>query len=217
LQCLTAPSKALSAVQINAYKKYVLVSLIHYGELVELPQKLTSPVVYRTVGRACQSYAAVAAAFRSGIDDLRKVLKENEEEFLKDNNLGLVKQTQTVLISRRITRLTNTYMTMPLKEIAANADLKSADEAEEAVYRMVENGEIYATISQRDGIISFQDDPEQFDTVDMVQKLDQKLRTAIDLKEKLDKMDAFLQTHRNYVAKVRSCGACFSPRHLRSH
>ncbi len=91
---------------------------------------------------------------------------------------------------RAIQRLTNTYVTMALSEIASQAKLASPAEAERYILRMVrgaravappsaprrygaqiDDGDIYATINQAEGVVSFQDDPNQYDTTAMVGSL----------------------------------------------
>lgn len=49
---------------------------------------------------------------------------------LQDNNVGLVKQVLTSRPMRTIQRLTQTYVTLSLTDIAKAAGLKTADEAE---------------------------------------------------------------------------------------
>lgn len=60
---LTMPSSVLSNIQVESYKKYVLVCLIVHGESVALPQS-TSHVVFRNVERLCQPYMQLARAYK---------------------------------------------------------------------------------------------------------------------------------------------------------
>ena len=54
---------------------------------------------------------------------------------LQDGNLGLVKLVEQSLVKRNIQRLTQTYLTLSLSDIAANVGLPSAEDAEMHILR----------------------------------------------------------------------------------
>jgi COP9 signalosome complex subunit 3 len=54
---------------------------------------------------------------------------------LQDNNVGLVKQVLASRPMRTIQRLTQTYLTRSLADIAKAAGLKTADEAEAMILK----------------------------------------------------------------------------------
>ncbi|KAG6756241.1 hypothetical protein POTOM_039666 [Populus tomentosa] len=102
-----------------------------------------------------------------------------------DNNLGLVKQVISSMYKRNIQRLTQTYWTLSLQDIAKIVQLSSLKEAEMHVLQMVvfyaiildakltiEDGEIYATINQKDGMVRFLEDPEQCKNCEMIEHID---------------------------------------------
>ena len=70
----------------------------------------------------------------------------------QDNNVGLLQQCLHCLSKRSIHKLTQTYLTLSLADLAAAASLSSAREAELCVLRLIEAGEIFATIDQKDGM-----------------------------------------------------------------
>ena len=137
LQCITAPANVLSEVVVAAYKKFVLVSLILDGQMPMLP-KFVSPVVQRQIKASTTAYHDFGNAFKK-LDEgeLRTVIAENSEAFTKDSNFGLVKQCAEALKQRRIQRLTSTYITLSLQDIAQNAGLTDQKEAEAYVLNMV--------------------------------------------------------------------------------
>lgn len=55
----------------------------------------------------------------------------------QDNNLGLVKQAVSSMYKRNIQRLTQTYLTLSLQDIASTVKLNSPKEAEMHVLQMV--------------------------------------------------------------------------------
>nr|XP_034898166.1 uncharacterized protein LOC118036559 [Populus alba]XP_034898168.1 uncharacterized protein LOC118036559 [Populus alba]XP_034898169.1 uncharacterized protein LOC118036559 [Populus alba] len=58
------------------------------------------------------------------------------EKFESDNNLGLVKQVISSMYKRNIQRLTQTYWTLSVQDIAKNVQLSSPKEAEMHVLQM---------------------------------------------------------------------------------
>jgi COP9 signalosome complex subunit 3 len=57
--------------------------------------------------------------------------------FWQDNNLGLVKQVLSSMYKRNIQRLTQTYLTLSLEDIARSVQLETPRDAEMHVLRMV--------------------------------------------------------------------------------
>lgn len=57
--------------------------------------------------------------------------------WFQDNNLGLVKQVLSSIYKRNIQRLTQTYLTLSLQDIANAVQLNSPKEAEMHVLQMV--------------------------------------------------------------------------------
>ena len=90
--CLTTPSMGISAIQVEAYKKYILVSLLVRGKLIPLP-KYTSHVIERYIRNLTTVYIELANGYvhdKKPLQEMQKVLKAHGEDFLKDQNYGLV-------------------------------------------------------------------------------------------------------------------------------
>ncbi|PKA65926.1 COP9 signalosome complex subunit 3 [Apostasia shenzhenica] len=110
-------------------------------------------------------YVDLASCFTTGkFSELEAFIQANAEKFQTDNNFGLVKQVLSSLYKRNIQRLTQTYLTLSLQDIANTVNLNSAKDAEMRVLQMIQDGEIFATINQKDGMVSFHEDPEQYKT-----------------------------------------------------
>nr|CAD1842150.1 unnamed protein product [Ananas comosus var. bracteatus] len=124
------------------------------------------------------------ARWQSFVPDLVSAAKSSETicencmAILKDNNLGLVKQVLSSLYKRNIQRLTQTYLTLSLQDIANAVQLKTPKEAEMHVLRMVD-GEIFATINQKDGMVSFYEDLEQYKTCEMAEHIDSTIQSIM--------------------------------------
>lgn len=66
--------------------------------------------------------------------------------------MGLVKQCVERLRARSVLRLTQTFLTLSLEDIAKACALEGPREAEAQVLRMAERGEVCATIDQKAGM-----------------------------------------------------------------
>ena len=139
-------------------------------------------------------YHEIATVFATNKpSSLEQVLQKHREVLQRENNWGLAKQVQQSLYKKIIQRLTQTFLTLSLNDMALRIQLPSVTEAEKLVLTMVyklfvqvyfiinvkntrfqiEEGDIYASISQKDGMVLFHDNPDKYDstcTVERIQK-----------------------------------------------
>lgn len=199
---VTAPMTVLNAIAIEAYKKYILVSLIHNGQVPSFP-KYTSSVAQRSLKSYAQPYVDLANSYSTGkISELESCLETNMEKFKSDNNLGLVKQVLSSLYKRNIQRLTQTYLTLSLQDIANIVQLDNSKQAEMHVLQMIQDGDIFATINQKDGMVSFHEDPEQYKSCEMIEHIDLSIQRIMALSKKLSAIDEHISCDPAYQAKV---------------
>jgi len=174
---------------VECYKKYLLVCLLYNGQVQAVP-KYTSSIVQRHLKSTCPQYQEFVNAYgTNSTDEVHKVAQEHSEAFQKDGNFGLIKQCIQALYRSNIKRHTRTYLTLSLDQIAQTVKLPSAKQAENFVLKMIESGEIYATISQKDGMVSFHEDPEEYDDNRMLNHLDAQIKASIGLALKLRNVD----------------------------
>lgn len=203
----TMPALTLSAIMVEAYKKYVLVSLLVHGQLVPMP-KHTSSVVQRSLKTLCSQYGELATAYStSSTDEVHKVATTHSGIFDKDKNFGLVKQVIQSLYRRNIQRATQTYLTISLADIADTVKLSNppqppAKEAEKRIVRMIESGEVFAQISHSTGMVSFQEAPERYDTNRTVAQLDSNIHKLMSLGAKLRRADEAIAVSTAYLQKT---------------
>ncbi|KAL5018335.1 hypothetical protein ScPMuIL_004057 [Solemya velum] len=198
---VTVTSMAVSHIMLESYKKYILVALILHGKVPNLP-KYTSQVVARYIKPLCQPYHDLASSYATNNPvELRAVVSKHQEQFNKDTNMGLVKQTITSLYKKNIQRLTKTFMTLSLSDMANRVQLSGPQEAERYVLHMIEDGEIFATINQKDGMVRFMDRPEKYSSATMLLQMDQEMQKCIQLNEKLKEMDREIAVNPQYVQK----------------
>ncbi|KAF2068109.1 hypothetical protein CYY_010565 [Polysphondylium violaceum] len=195
----TAPASALSAIAIEAYKKFVLVNLIISGSSSGFP-RYTPPIVQRNIKSHCKAYTELTVSFSSNnINDIRQKAIPHAEAFQKDKNWGLVKLAIKSIYRRNIKKLTQTFMTLSIADIAEKVDL-TPSKAEAFVLKMIEDGEIFASISQKDGMVSFHESPENFSGYNVFSELDSSINKVIQIdgtvkhiEEKLTLSQAFLK------------------------
>lgn len=200
---VTAPMSTLNAIAVEAYKKYILVSLIHLGQFSTSFPKYTSSVAQRNLKNFALPYLELANSYGNGkISELKTFVRINMEKFESDNNLGLMKQVVSSMYKRNIQRLTQTYLTLSLQDIANTVQLRNAKEAEMHVLQMIEDGEIYAAINQKDGMVRFLEDPEQYKTCAMIEHIDSSIKRITVLSKKLTSMDELMSCDPMYLAKV---------------
>eukprot|EP00054_Salpingoeca_dolichothecata_P004886 m.32329 g.32329 ORF g.32329 m.32329 type:complete len:429 (+) comp14945_c0_seq1:212-1498(+) len=197
---VSVPAEALSAIMVEAYKKYILVSLLLHGKVVPFP-KYTS-FVLRYLKQMTVPYHDFATAYTiSSVAVLTEVLDKNLDTFQADKTLGLARQCRAKLYRRNIKQLTETFITLSLGDIADRVKLADADAAHRQLVSMIADGEIHAEINQKTGMVSFLDDPEQYNTTETVQLLNERTREAQRLHERVANLDIELQSSARYIRK----------------
>lgn len=199
---VTTPAHAVSHIMLEAYKKYILVSLLLNGKLQTVP-KYTAQVVNRFVKPLSQPYHDLATAFTmNSTSELNTILNKHAEVFTRDHNLGLVKQVAKVLHKKNIQRLTKTFLTLSLSDVASRVGLRSPQNAEEYILHMIEDEEIYASINQKDGMVVFRDQPERYSGPAVLAHLERQLARCMDLDRQILAMDEDIQVNPQYVKKT---------------
>ncbi|CAN8236443.1 unnamed protein product [Cochlearia groenlandica] len=200
---VTAPMHVVNAIALEAYKKYILVSLIHNGQYSSSLPKCASTAAQRNIKSYCTAYVELGSCYNEGkISELEALAVANSSEFVKDNNLGLVKQAVSSLYKRNILRLTQKYLTLSLQDIANMVQLANAKEAEMHVLQMIQDGQISALINQKDGMVRFLEDPEQYKSSEMIEIMDSVIQRTIGLSKNLLSMNESLSCDPLYLGKV---------------
>lgn len=199
---LLVPSFALNAIMVESFKKYILTSLLLNGKYTGLP-KNSSNIVHRQIKFYAQGYLEFATAFdKRELDKCTSNSVQYSEIYKKDNNFGLIKQCITALSRNSIQKLTETYLTLSLNDIAKTAKLQSSEEAEKLLLSMIENGEIKGVISQKDKKVSFNEEIREFNSTETNSILDKKINQSIELCYKLKRMDQEIGKSVTYIARL---------------
>ncbi|POI31388.1 hypothetical protein CIB84_004861 [Bambusicola thoracicus] len=207
-QAITTPAMAVSHIMLESYKKYILVSLILLGKVQQLP-KYTSQIVGRFIKPLSNAYHELAQVYSTNKpSELRNLVNKHSETFTRDNNMGLVKQCLSSLYKKNIQRLTKTFLTLSLQDMASRVQLSGPQEAEKYVLHMIEDGEIFASINQKDGMVCFHDNPEKYNNPAMLHNIDQEMLKCIELDERLKAMDQEITVNPQFVQKVIDLTFC---------
>ncbi|XP_022904101.1 COP9 signalosome complex subunit 3 isoform X2 [Onthophagus taurus] len=199
---ITTPAHAVSHIMLEAYKKYILVSLLLHGKVQMVP-KYTSQVVNRFIKPLSHPYHDLATAFSSNnTSELNSVLNKHTEVYTRDRNYGLVKQVATVMYKKSIQRLTKTFLTLSLSDVASRVGLPGPADAEKYILHMIEDEQIYATINQKDGMVVFRDEPDKYSGPDVLKNLETQLSLCMELDRQILSMDEEIQVNPQYVKKA---------------
>jgi len=202
LVVLTCPATCLSAIQADAYKKYVLVSLKVRGEMQSLPV-YASHIVQR-YAKSSSYVLDIAEAFKTGdVAALRRVIEEKTAQIQADHNMGLAKQVVTSLNRHKVQTLTKTYLTLSLTEIAREIGVEESKtvEVEQLLFNMISGGEINARIDQTTGNVSFEEDEAEMD-VGMVDKMQVKLQHILELAHRISCFEQEVVSSEAYIRKT---------------
>jgi len=189
---ISAPAKVTSAIMIESYKKYVLVSILLYGRKQPLPS-YTDEVVNKKLSKLeqCKKYKELENMFSTLSSEMNMNVKRIKKlsSFKSKDNAGIVKQTTRAYTRKVIQKLTQTYVTMSFEEIAKEIGL-TGENANEIVERhllsMIENNEIFAYINHSNGgMVSFYDDPERYNSNDTMEKINDCIKTVSELNDKV--------------------------------
>lgn len=209
---ITAPAVSLSAFVIEAYKKLVLVSLIQTGEPPVLP-KYTPFVVSRHVESHCSAYTELGKAFKAAKDlqGCVTVVEKHAAVFIKDANLGLVKQTLEALRQKKLLQLTRTYMTISLEEMATAAGWSAGESmlAEKALLGLVAQGQLRAVVDKQRALVRFVlDEDEDEDGGDgeggeRLRRLQREMQKLLVVSSQLRTMDAEIVTSAKFQSRLQ--------------
>lgn len=211
-QAITSPASVISAIVVACIKKVRLVCLIATGKDYELPMYASSCV---KVAYKCKmgAYDEIVRCFLNDDDTgMSRAITDKEsffDELNKDQNMGLAKQVAGAMLSYRIQRLTETYMSMSLTAMAVAVGLGSDVKAtQDALLDMVASGDIHATIDHKTNMVRFadlnegQDDSSSAVNEEMMVLMQTKLEEIMDVSAKMRLIQTKLLTSKAYAMKA---------------
>ena len=128
LECLLLTptlSGSCSALQAEAYKKWILLGLLAQGRTYPFP-RTHNPAVMKSLRSIGRSYDALAETFEKR--DAKKLQAEMDQGiqiWSEDGNLRLVKEVSDALNRYRVIDLQKTYAALPVRRVAKHLALDS--------------------------------------------------------------------------------------------
>lgn len=135
-----------SALQTEAYKKWVLLGLLAQGETYPLP-RTHSQSLFKTLKAVSKAYDSLADTFTTR--QWRKFAAEVEvgqQIWQEDGNARLVKEVSDALLRYRVLDLQNTYAVLPVSGVASRLNLPHST-AQSLISSMMQQGHIDLAIS----------------------------------------------------------------------
>jgi len=151
----TAPANAVSALQLEAYKKLILIQLIRHGKASPLPKYAHIGLSKHIKGNPV--YPTLTKQYPTIRGQLQEVIVKEMDSIREEGNAGLLDIALARAPRWTLKNLMNTYLSLPLKQVVSSTDLPSETEAKALILSMIEEGELSATLSP-DGILTFTED-----------------------------------------------------------
>ncbi|KAI0795629.1 hypothetical protein C8Q75DRAFT_712166 [Abortiporus biennis] len=193
--CVTAPGQAPAAIQLEALKKLTLVQLILYGKALPTP-KYTHSTLVRLLKSS--PYGTLSRSYPLSVPTLSQLIHKDIETFNNEKNMGLVQQAIERAPRWLISKLTSTYLTLGLDDIAKEVGGITPDEVRTTILRMIELGEINAKISA-DGTVTFADSQVTVTKAEV----DKALLQAQEQSKVLLQLERAMNLNKDYLTKVR--------------
>ncbi|KAL6769318.1 hypothetical protein ACKKBG_A30530 [Auxenochlorella protothecoides x Auxenochlorella symbiontica] len=201
---LSVPSGVVSAVTIAAAKKWMLLHVLHKASVGVLP-KSAPPILSRTVKSECALYLTAGRHLTvvGPLPDLASWLETSAPAFIQDGNWGLLQLALQASKARAVRRLTKVYTTIAFEKAA---ELLSLDvrEVEPLILRMVDSGELTASIDQEHGTVRFGD--ASTSQVDSLKQLEGVLERCMAASRRLSAMNQAVQLEQAYMGRTAAGG-----------
>ncbi|KAA0202633.1 hypothetical protein HAZT_HAZT011245 [Hyalella azteca] len=120
----------------------------------------------------------------------------------REGNYGLVKQLTSAQFKQCIQKLTRTFLTLSLADVALRVKLQLPKLAQQYLLNMIEDGEIHASINQKDGMVVFKDNPEQYNASDTLDLLHERMERVMEMEKRLVEMEEAIQKNPSYIHKL---------------
>ncbi len=196
-----SPSHTSSALQVEAYKKHVLLGLIAEGKSYGLP-RTHDPQTMRGIRACSKAYEALSDCFeKREWSKFQAEVDVGMQIWNEDNNLRFVKEVSDALLRYRVLDMQKTFATLLVGRVAANLGI-SADNTLRLLDHMIRQNYLHATITASptsqsgDAVLHFtpnqQEESSQLDLEDQTKRIESIIHYLRDA-------DRRLQLSKEYV------------------
>ncbi|KAI0535427.1 cop9 subunit [Xylaria digitata] len=214
-RAVTSPTKdgSCSKIMVDAFKKWILVSLLSEGRHGNTPPPYTSESILKIFGILGRAYISFATAFATDdVEQLKLEVQNNTQLWVEDGNIGLIEEVMASYQKWRVLSLQDIYTKISIAEIRAqtkSAETGTVLNKDEDVEALVQNMIIAGMLK---GVIEKNDDGTKFllfhspTTHLLEQEMEQEIRTHMtrlrDLKDVFNATSQRLGTSKEYIKWV---------------
>ena len=205
----TPISSVANGYMVEAYSKWVLLNLIHHGQVASAPRTIPQNIL-KHIRNMCKPYDALKDAY--GKADGSKLLAEamvGDKTWRDDGNVGLVQRVLADHKRRCVTKLGQVYAAVPLETVAERLGMNET-QVQTYLSRLVNEGAIEAQLEQSplgSQILRFRQNSSKGASAEAEVKLHTQLvdrtRRLKELAEAISNADQQLSLSREYVEHAR--------------
>ncbi|PXF46688.1 COP9 signalosome complex subunit 3 [Gracilariopsis chorda] len=197
-----APTQTpLLQVAVCTFKYYILLHLLVTGKAPQ-PFKFSS-YQFSRLRSFSSEYTELATAYeRMDRCQTVQLFESNRDTFEKHGNLGLVKQVMRTLTDALIERLTNSFVTMNIANVASRVGQSNEEHVHQVLLRMIEQGKINARIDDRKRVVRLIDAQRDVDERLFAQVSGALMQQSLQVLQRIDEFREKLQTDPAYVGKT---------------
>lgn len=139
-----------SSLQVEAYKKWILIGLLSEGKLFPYPRTV-DPGVWKNIKSMSKSYESLAESFEKR--DWQKYQAEMDvgsQIWSDDGNIRLVTEVGHALVKYRVSDLQKTFAALPVSRVATHLGL-SPEHTLNTLTQMIQQSNLNASLTQGSG------------------------------------------------------------------
>eukprot|EP00889_Picochlorum_renovo_P005665 jgi/Picre1/32695/NNA_008040.t1 len=183
LGAMTMPAFQVSEIALEAAKKYILVSLILYGDIKPIPS-YASTLLTKDVKIVCENYYSLGSLVASG-KDVQVFVAEREDVWRRDGNFGLVQilAGQECQRKQRIENLGKIYSSIPRDRLVSELGLGQWEEMMRVIFSMEASERTRVKLDEKDNVLHLSEaDGTDISMKDMMQLIQecQNMKDVID-------------------------------------
>lgn len=208
-----ATNGAVSKVMVEAYKKWVLVSILLEGKARPLPRTTSAAAAkaYHAIGKP---YEAIASIFETGTATrLKAEVEFGQGVWTHDCNIGLIFNILAAYQKWQIRNLGKVYSKISIPEILnltmsaeTGAKLAGPTDMEALLRSMIEEGSLYATMSNTSGepaVLTFQTAGPVLTEPQMQAELAAATERILNVTQHIKQTDRALTHEKEYLAHLK--------------
>jgi COP9 signalosome complex subunit 3 len=188
---------AVSALQVEAYKKWVLAGLLAEGQPFPLPKTINQSIL-KAVRSSSKAYDSLAdSASKRDWKKFQAELDRGQEIWNGDGNSSLVQKASDILLHFSINDLSKTFAALPVTRVASYLDL-SVDATLQILASMASAGSLHVNVTGQgaNAVLRFRTQDAQDDQLTSTEAQTERIKT---LAAYIQDADRRLQLSKEYL------------------